>query len=82
LLPELPADLPAIALEAGRQRPIILSPIILKWHQLRRRREDPGFSRANLAAGLAAGAVVEVADQITTDDPERLSQLWRRRSGC
>ena len=30
-----------------------------------------------LEALIAAGA-----DQITTNDPERLAQLWRRRSGC
>jgi glycerophosphoryl diester phosphodiesterase len=32
----------------------------LKWHKLRRRPEDPPFSRANLRAGLAAGASLEV----------------------
>jgi glycerophosphoryl diester phosphodiesterase len=34
--------------------------IRLKWHKLRRRPEDPPFSRANLRAGLAAGASLEV----------------------
>ena len=61
MLPELAADLPAIALEAeGRL-------ISLKWHKLRRRREDSAFARANLEAGLAAGAVVEV-DLVATAD--------------
>jgi glycerophosphoryl diester phosphodiesterase len=32
----------------------------LKWHKLRRRPEDPPFARANLRAGLAAGASIEV----------------------
>jgi glycerophosphoryl diester phosphodiesterase len=32
----------------------------LKWHKLRRRPGDPPFSRANLRAGLAAGASLEV----------------------
>jgi len=32
----------------------------LKWHQLRQRPSDPPFSRANLRAGLAAGASLEV----------------------
>jgi glycerophosphoryl diester phosphodiesterase len=32
----------------------------LKWHKLRRRPEDPPFSRANLCIGLAAGASLEV----------------------
>jgi glycerophosphoryl diester phosphodiesterase len=41
--------------------------ISLKWHQLRRRREDPAFARANLEAGLAAGAVLEV-DLVATAD--------------
>jgi glycerophosphoryl diester phosphodiesterase len=53
LLPELAAA-PAIALAAGERR------IALKWHKLRRRREDPAFSRANLETALAEGAAVEV----------------------
>jgi len=32
----------------------------LKWHKLRRRPADPPFARANLWAGLAAGASLEV----------------------
>lgn len=34
--------------------------VLLKWHKLRRRPEDPPFSRANLSAGLRAGASLEV----------------------
>lgn len=32
----------------------------LKWHKLRQRPDDPPFGRANLRAGLAAGASLEV----------------------
>jgi glycerophosphoryl diester phosphodiesterase len=32
----------------------------LKWHKLRQRPDDPPFARANLRAGLAAGASLEV----------------------
>jgi glycerophosphoryl diester phosphodiesterase len=32
----------------------------LKWHKLRQRASDPPFARANLRAGLAAGASLEV----------------------
>jgi glycerophosphoryl diester phosphodiesterase len=32
----------------------------LKWHKLRREPDDPPFARANLQAGLAAGASLEV----------------------
>jgi glycerophosphoryl diester phosphodiesterase len=32
----------------------------LKWHKLRRHPDDPPFGRANLRAGLAAGASLEV----------------------
>jgi glycerophosphoryl diester phosphodiesterase len=32
----------------------------LKWHKLRQKPEDPPFARANLRAGLAAGASLEV----------------------
>lgn len=39
----------------------------LKWHQLRRRRADPVFLRANLEAALAAGAACEV-DLVATAD--------------
>lgn len=39
----------------------------LKWHMLRRRRSDPPFLRANLVAGLAAGAALEVDLVATTD---------------
>jgi glycerophosphoryl diester phosphodiesterase len=52
---------PAVALEAGGRL------IALKWHQLRRRRQDPAFARDNLAAALAAGATVEV-DLVATAD--------------
>jgi glycerophosphoryl diester phosphodiesterase len=55
------ADGPTVALEAGRRR------IALRWHCLRRRSADEAFSRANLAAGLAAGAVLEV-DLVATAD--------------
>jgi glycerophosphoryl diester phosphodiesterase len=54
LPPDLAAAAPAIALEAGGRL------IALKWHKLRRRREDPAFARANLETALAAGATVEV----------------------
>jgi glycerophosphoryl diester phosphodiesterase len=54
LPPDLEADAPAIALEAGGRL------IALKWHKLRRWREDPAFSRINRETALAAGAVVEV----------------------
>ncbi|MGH6902533.1 MAG: glycerophosphodiester phosphodiesterase [Geminicoccaceae bacterium] len=60
----MPPDLeaaPAIALEAGGRL------IALKWHKLRRRREDPAFARANLETALAAGAAVEV-DLVATAD--------------
>ncbi len=39
----------------------------LKWHKLRRRRADPPFLRANLAAGLAGGAALEVDLVVTAD---------------
>jgi glycerophosphoryl diester phosphodiesterase len=39
----------------------------LKWHQLRRRRSDPVFLRANLEAALASGAACEV-DLVATAD--------------
>jgi hypothetical protein len=32
----------------------------LKWHKLRRHPDDPPFGRANLRAGLAAGASLEI----------------------
>jgi glycerophosphoryl diester phosphodiesterase len=41
--------------------------VALKWHKLRQRAEDPAFARANLRAGLAAGAVLEV-DLVATAD--------------
>jgi glycerophosphoryl diester phosphodiesterase len=41
--------------------------ITLKWHQLRRRRQDPAFARVNLGAALAVGATVEV-DLVATAD--------------
>lgn len=43
--------------------------IALKWHKLRRRAGDPPFARANLHAGLAAGAVLEV-DLVATADAQ------------
>jgi glycerophosphoryl diester phosphodiesterase len=43
----------------------------LKWHQLKRRRSDPPFMRANLEAGLAAGAALEV-DLVATAEGELL----------
>jgi glycerophosphoryl diester phosphodiesterase len=39
----------------------------LKWHQLKQRRSDAPFVRANLEAGLAAGAALEV-DLVATAD--------------
>jgi glycerophosphoryl diester phosphodiesterase len=61
LPPDLPAGAPAVALEAAERL------ITLKWHQLRRRRQDPAFARGNLADALAAGATVEV-DLVATAD--------------
>jgi glycerophosphoryl diester phosphodiesterase len=61
LPPDLPGAAPAVALETGGRL------ITLKWHQLRRRRQDPAFARVNLAAALAAGATVEV-DLVATAD--------------
>lgn len=39
----------------------------LKWHMVRRRRDDPAFLRRNLAAGLEAGAALEVDVVLTAD---------------
>ena len=39
----------------------------LKWHKLRRQAGDPPFDRGNLAAGLAAGASMEVDIQVLSD---------------
>lgn len=39
----------------------------LKWHMLRRRRSDPAFLRANLAAGLDTDASLEVDVAVTRD---------------
>jgi glycerophosphoryl diester phosphodiesterase len=39
----------------------------LKWHMLRRCRDDPAFHRRNLVAGLAAGAALEVDLVLTAD---------------
>jgi glycerophosphoryl diester phosphodiesterase len=39
----------------------------LKWHMVRRRRDDPAFLRGNLAAGLEAGAALEVDLVLTAD---------------
>jgi glycerophosphoryl diester phosphodiesterase len=41
----------------------------LKWHRLRRRRGDASFLRANLEAGIRAGAPIEV-DLVATADGE------------
>lgn len=38
-----------------------------KWPRLERHRTDPPFSRANLEAGLAAGAPLEVDLRATAD---------------
>jgi hypothetical protein len=38
-----------------------------KWHRLKRRRSDPPFLRANLVAGLAARAPLEVDLRATSD---------------
>ena len=40
----------------------------LKWHMLRRRRTDPPHLRANLEAGLATGAALEVDVAFTADN--------------
>jgi len=39
----------------------------LKWHMLRRKRDDPPFLRPNLVAGLEAGAALEVDLVLTAD---------------
>lgn len=39
----------------------------LKWHKLRREADDRPFDRGNLAAGLAAGASMEVDIQVLSD---------------
>lgn len=39
----------------------------LKWHKLRQRHDDLPFSRANLAAGLLAGAALEVDLSMSAD---------------
>jgi glycerophosphoryl diester phosphodiesterase len=39
----------------------------LKWHMLRRRRDDPAFLRRNLIAGLMARAALEVDLVLTAD---------------
>jgi glycerophosphoryl diester phosphodiesterase len=41
--------------------------ILLKWHMLRRTPADPAHSRANLRAGLARGAALEVDLQFSAD---------------
>lgn len=41
--------------------------IALKWHKLRRRKDDIPFSHANLIAGLKLGASMEVDLQLTSD---------------
>lgn len=42
-------------------------PLRFKWHRLKRRRSDPPFLRANLEAGLVAGAPLEVDLRATSD---------------
>ena len=42
--------------------------VLLKWHKLCQRAEDTPFSMANLRAGLAAGASLEVDIQALADD--------------
>jgi hypothetical protein len=39
----------------------------LKWHNLRRRADEPGGLRTNLEAGLKSGAVIEVDIRLTRD---------------
>ena len=39
----------------------------LKWHMVRRRRDDPAFLRRNLVAGLEAEAALEVDLVLTAD---------------
>jgi glycerophosphoryl diester phosphodiesterase len=39
----------------------------LKWHMVRRRRDDPAFLRRNLVAGLDSGAALEVDLVLTAD---------------
>ena len=54
----------------GMAAPTILgggSDIRLKWHMLRRERRDAPHLRANLAAGLAAGAALEVDLRLLAD---------------
>ena len=52
-MPPSAADLPTDLIHDGR-------PVRLKWHKLRLTADDPPFARRNLAAGLAAGASLEV----------------------
>ena len=40
---------------------------LLKWHKLRRYHTDPPFSLANLSAGLAAGASLEIDLRVLAD---------------
>lgn len=42
-------------------------PLRFKWHRLKRRRSDPPFLRANLEAGLDAGAPLELDLRATSD---------------
>ena len=41
--------------------------IRLKWHKLRRQADDPPYDRANLAAGIAVGATMEVDLRLMAD---------------
>ena len=50
-----------VRLRAGQRR------VLLKWHQLRRRRTDPAHDRDNLRVGIARGASLEVDIALTRD---------------
>jgi glycerophosphoryl diester phosphodiesterase len=54
-----PAD--GVAVEHDGRR------VLLKWHKLRRAADDPPFSLANLRAGLACGASLEIDIRLLAD---------------
>ena len=56
-----PSAADGLAIRAGGRA------VRLKWHKLRRDADDPAFHRPNLAAGLAAGASMEVDVQLLSD---------------